>query len=335
MRIFIHAFNAISPATSFEMDEETITVPESEGGALYCQEPVYKQYIAPKLLRRMSRAVKMGVACALENLKQTQTEYPNAILTGTGLGCVADTVKFLDQMTENKETLLNPTAFIQSTHNTVSGQIALLLSCKSYNLTFTQNQFSFESALLEGMMLLEENHRHKILVGGVEELTTESHQLLKSAGCATDGLSKNGYIPGEGAAFFTLSGEKIKEDQIELVDLRIRPALDPDTEINGVVDALLQQHHLQWSDIDLLLTGENDKCSAQKYYGWLSNEKFDDIPKISFKNYCGEYDTASAFALWQACHSMSYSDNLGGEINYTLIINHYITGGYALFLLKK
>ncbi|MBI9063708.1 MAG: beta-ketoacyl synthase chain length factor [Marinilabiliaceae bacterium] len=335
MGIFIHAYNAISPAFPFEISDEMITIPQSVEGALYCQEPVYKQFITPKLLRRMSRAVKMGVACALENLKQTQTEQPDAILIATGLGCVADTVKFLDQMTENKETLLNPTPFIQSTHNTVSGQIALLLQCKSYNLTFTQNQFSFETALLEGMMLLEENQQQIILVGGVDELTAESHQLMKSAGCATDGTSGKGYVPGEGAAFFTLSGEQTQEDQIELVDLRIVPALDQDMDITVVIDELLQSHQLHLSDIDLLLTGENDERSAKKYYGGVFNEKFDELSRISFKNYCGEYDTASAYALWHACTIMSSSDEMSDDANYTLIINHYKVGGYALFLLKR
>jgi len=335
MGIYIHAFNAISPAAPFESTDGTIAIPQAVEGALYCQEPVYKQYIAPKLLRRMSRAVKMGVACALENLKQNQTEQPDAILTATGLGCVADTVKFLDQMTENKETLLNPTAFIQSTHNTVSGQIALLLQCKSYNLTFTQNQFSFETALLEGMMLLEENAQQKILVGGVDELTPESHQLLKSVRCATDGTSGKGYVAGEGAAFFTLSGEQTKEDQIELVDLKIVCASDQDLEITAVMEALLQPHQLQLADIDLLLTGENDERSSQKYYGGEFNDRFDDQSRLSFKNYCGEYDTASAYALWHACTIMSSSNRRTDEAHYALIINHYKVGGYALFLLKR
>ena len=335
MGIYIHAFNAISPASPFGNTEDPLVVPQPVDGALYGQEPVYKEYIAPKLLRRMSRAVKMGVACALENLKQTQIEQPDAILTATGLGCVADTVKFLDQLTENQETLLNPTAFIQSTHNTVSGQIALLLQCKSYNLTFTQNQFSFESALLEGMMLLEENPRQRILVGGVDELTAESHRLLKSAGCATGGLSGCGYVPGEGAAFFTLSGEKTQGHPVELVDLKLVPGGHTTMELKGIVSEWLQQHHLQRSAINLLLTGEQEGASAKKQYDWLSGEDRDGLVRISFKNYCGEYDTASAFALWQACRTMSASPRLAGGINHALIINHYKAGGYALYLLKK
>ena len=52
---------------------------------------------------------------------------PDAIITGTGLGCLEDTEKFLTAMVTNKEEFLTPTSFIQSTHNTVSAQIALLL----------------------------------------------------------------------------------------------------------------------------------------------------------------------------------------------------------------
>lgn len=335
MGIYIQAFNAISPAAPFETSEDPLILPQPEEGAFYCQEPVYKQYIAPKLLRRMSRAVKMGVACASENLKIAGVENPDAILIGTGLGCVADTVKFLDQLTENKETLLNPTAFIQSTHNTVSGQIALLLQCKSYNLTFTQNQFSFETALLEGMMLLEEEPQQTLLVGGVDELTAESHQLLKQAGCAADDNAGKGFVAGEGAAFFTLSGDKGAANAVELLDLQIIPGIQAEAEIGVRVEELLKRHQLQMEDIDWLLTGENSTPSETAAYGWLSAPAYSHINRLSFKNYCGEYDTASAFALWQACRQLAASPKDGGEASHALIINHSKTGGYALFLLKK
>ncbi len=45
---------------------------------------------------------------------------PGAIITGTALGCLEDTVTFLTRMIELNEELLPPTAFIQSTHNTVA-----------------------------------------------------------------------------------------------------------------------------------------------------------------------------------------------------------------------
>lgn len=51
----------------------------------------------------------------------------DAIITATGLGCLADTEKFMNALMDNREQMLNPTAFIQSTFNTVGAQLALLL----------------------------------------------------------------------------------------------------------------------------------------------------------------------------------------------------------------
>ena len=50
--------------------------------------------------------------------------------------------------------ILTPTSFIQSTHNTVGGQIALGLECKGYNFTYVHASISFESALLDAQLQL-------------------------------------------------------------------------------------------------------------------------------------------------------------------------------------
>ena len=73
--------------------------------------------------------VKMGVSAAMMSMKKAGLEKVDAIITGTGMGCYEDTDKFLRSMLDNKEQLLTPTAFIQSTHNTVAGQIALIFKC--------------------------------------------------------------------------------------------------------------------------------------------------------------------------------------------------------------
>ena len=100
----------------------------------------------------MSRIIKMGVR-RMECLKEAGVENPGAIITGTAYGCLADTESFLTKMVENKEELLTPTAFIQSTHNTVGAQIALMLKCHNYNNTFVHRGFSFENALLDAIII--------------------------------------------------------------------------------------------------------------------------------------------------------------------------------------
>lgn len=120
-------------------------------------EPDYKDIIANATLRRrMSRIVKMGVACGLECMGELSPEKIGGIITATGLGCLVDTEKFLNNLLDNEERMLNPTPFIQSTFNTIGAQIALIHQIHAYNMTYVHRGLSFESALLDAMMKIEE-----------------------------------------------------------------------------------------------------------------------------------------------------------------------------------
>ncbi len=149
--MYINGTGAISPQTT-HTEDFPFSVTEHEQVVLSCQEPDYKELIPPRTSRRMSRVIKMGVASALMALKDAGMEVPDAIVTGSGFGCMTDTEKFLESISENEEKFLNPSPFIHSTHNTISSQIALMLKCTGYNQTFVHGSFSFESALLDGMM---------------------------------------------------------------------------------------------------------------------------------------------------------------------------------------
>ena len=136
MKTYIRSASCISPQKTFDNDDFLTEVVEYTGTLLSTIEPDYKEFIDPKLIRRMSHVIKMGVAAAKDCLYKANTEMPGAITTGTALGCLEDTITFLTRIVEQNEELLPPTAFIQSTHNTVGAQIALMLKCHSYNNNF-------------------------------------------------------------------------------------------------------------------------------------------------------------------------------------------------------
>ena len=111
------------------------------------------------LRRRMSRVVKSGVAAGIESLLEFGARAPiDAIITATGLGCIADSEKFLDGLIAGDETMLNPTPFIQSTFNTVGAQIALLRGLHCYNTTYAHRWTSFENALTDAALRLSLIH---------------------------------------------------------------------------------------------------------------------------------------------------------------------------------
>src|SRR5690606_8434401 len=133
---------------------------------LTAREPDYTGLIPPMQLRRMSKAVRIGIGAANACLAGKK---PDAIAVGTALGCLQDTEVFLNKMVTQDERMLTPTAFIPSTLNTVAGQIALLTGCHGYNATISQRGHSFEGAVIGAALYLTGRPEHTVLCGGVDE----------------------------------------------------------------------------------------------------------------------------------------------------------------------
>jgi 3-oxoacyl-[acyl-carrier-protein] synthase II len=278
---------------TFGTDSPVVTALQP-GNRLKAIEPDYTKYIDAKLIRRMSRIIKMGVAAAMDCLDGAAGKrlVPDAIVTGTAYGCLEDTVTFLRRMVENKEEMLTPTAFIQSTHNTVGAQIALMLQCHAYNNTFVHRGFSFESAVLDAQMLLEEGQANNVLVGGVDEITDTSHQILERFGLFKDRMD------GEGAVFFLLSKEPGGLARLDGMDTFYKP--DSQEELEKHIQDFLARMKVSVSGIDLILLGNKGSYPEDTPYGLINSPAFKGVETENFKRLCGEYPTASAFALWLA-----------------------------------
>lgn len=304
MTAFIQGAGCVSAQDSGVFPGE---IRQYEGDRLPVADPDYKQWIDIKQIRRMGRAIKMGVAASHMSLGAAGIKNPDAIIMGTAYGCLADTGVFLQKMVSQQEDMLTPTAFIQSTHNTVAGQIALLLGCHGYNNTFVHGAFSLENALQDSLLLLAEDPSRIILAGATDEITEYSHTVLRRFGLykhsSTAALLRSGTpgaMAGEGAAFFVLAAEKNEPSLARLtaVEMVYRPANEEETA--GQLIAFLQRNGLQPADVSLLLTGRNGDASNDAYYDNVEQSIFTDTPVAAFKHFCGEYPTASAFAVWMA-----------------------------------
>ncbi len=309
MNIYIRSSACISPQNTFGMDDFLTETVEYNGTRLRAIEPDYKQFIDPKLIRRMSHIIKMGVVSAQECLNKGNIEMPGAIITGTAYGCLEDTATFLTRIIEQDEELLPPTAFIQSTHNTVAAQIALMLQCHQYNNTFVHKGISFESALLDAIMLLKENEADNILVGGVDEMTDASFAVLSRLGLYKRwpisnldlySIQSKGSIGGEGAAFFLLTDKPSENNLAELTAIKTiyKPANLEDIETRVV--SFLAENSLKIEDIDLVITGKSGDMSHDEIYDQLDHSLFKNSATANYKHLCGEYPTSSSFALWLA-----------------------------------
>jgi len=211
---------------------------KSENGRLFvCPKPQIKDFIDPKESRRMSGIIKNGIFAGMTALKNGGIPKPDAIITGTGLGCLSDTIKFISSIVQYNEENLNPASFIYSTHNTVGGAISILTGCTGYNSTFVHRGISFESALMEAFLISAESPELNILAGGVDELTEEYIAIT-----ARMGIYKESSVPGEGAAFVVISGSK-ENAVCEMAAIKIVPSFDKITvenvfrqfiELNGI-----------------------------------------------------------------------------------------------------
>ncbi|MEI7596279.1 MAG: beta-ketoacyl synthase chain length factor [Bacteroidota bacterium] len=343
MDIYINSLEAISPQNTFNTEGFLTETIQPEGNFFSCQTPKYSEYLDPKALRRMSKIVRMGVTTAKTALKNANVETPDAIIVGTGLGCIEDTTKFLSQMIDNNEQLLNPTAFIQSTHNTVSGQIALMLGCRNYNLTYTQKSISFESALLDAYLMLKSNEAKNILVGGIDEITEDSHKLMKLAGCTKNTNTENGYTPGEGSTFFVVSNEKSNKNINKISDISLFNTIKNNEDLIYKTNEFLSKNNLSIADIDVFISGANDDLKNDKPHSFLK-EIFSQSIIANYKHLVGEYDTASAFSVWLASKIIETNSVPRGiiansvskkEHNNILIYNSFNNKNHSLILLSK
>lgn len=311
MKMYIRSAAAISPQKTFGDQPFMADAAEYNNNLLKAIEPDYKTYIDAKLIRRMSRIIRMGVATAAQCLRDGDVQQPSAIITGTAYGCLEDTGVFVSRMIEQEEQMLSPTAFIQSTHNTVGAQIALMLQCTNYNNTFVHGAFSFENALLDGILLLKENEAETVLVGGLDELTKYSHDILKRFGLYKRedisnlelfNSSTKGTIAGEGAAFFLLSDQPSERDCAQLDALITVYKPKDHEELKETILQALKSQSVDLSEIDLIIDGKNGDVKNDSIYDELQHTIFQNKPTVHFKHLCGEYPTASSFALWLAAN---------------------------------
>jgi 3-oxoacyl-[acyl-carrier-protein] synthase II len=355
--MYIRATGNISPQKTFGHPPFLTEPIEYSGSRLACAEPDYKEIIDVKLIRRMSRIIRMGVAAAMECLQEAGVKQPDAIITGTAYGCLEDTGLFLSKMIEYREELLTPTAFIQSTHNTIGAQIGLMLQCHNYNNTFVHRGFSFENALLDGMLLLKEKEAANVLVGAVDEITDFSHAILTRMGLYKQGPVSNlelfkstpiaigakGTIAGEGAAFFFLTNESSADDYAKLDALSTFYKPGSIDEIEDHVLSFLSKHSIKPGDIDLLITGKNGDARSDEQFTQLQQRVFSKNNMINYKHLCGEYPTSTAFSLWVAATIiktgtvpavLEYSGAKENKINRVLIYNHYQDIHHSLILVS-
>jgi hypothetical protein len=265
--------------------------------------PDFNKYFEPKSARRTSNILKMSLVAAYDALNDNHEDI-SGIMVGTGLGCIGDSEKFLNSMIEFDERSLSPTPFIQSTHNTIAGVIALKLQVHQYNFTYSDRVFSFEWALLDAMLQLRETKQPKrFLVGSADEVTPQTHEIAKALGIYNDVSLENNdivsmksanVIAGEHAAFFTVSNSNESGVNLQFVKMFFQKTK---RDILSSIKIALRESDIE--EPDCIFIGINGHKAYDKVYNSVLNA-FPHSDQAFYKHLSGENLTASSFALWLA-----------------------------------
>ena len=349
--VYINSVGSVSAQKTYDNDFFLDEIASYKAVELKVVDADYKAYISAVAARRMAKGIKMSTVSSQNALREAGLDNVDAIIVGTGLGCLDDSVKFISDIINNDEQFLTPTRFIQSSHNTVAGQIALGIGCKGYNFTYVNSAVSFESSVLDAQMQLGQNEATHILVGGVDELVdyhVTSHRLIghfkREPVTEKTLLNSNteGAIMAEGSHFFVLSSEKQASTYAELIGVEIYNSLAKE-KLASQVQSFLHHNQTDLDQIDLVVLGNNGDSNFDDYYDILSQGIFNHTPQAYFKHLSGEFYTATGFAFWlsskiiktQTVPDAVKLNAIEKPPKNVLVYNQYRGQNHSLVLLKK
>jgi Beta-ketoacyl synthase, N-terminal domain len=343
---YFHQTVCISPQNSFPQTDLS-DLSESKNNLLLVVEPDYTG-IPPGIKRRMGKSVRMAVGAALPLIEKFGA--PDGIVMATANGGMEDCIKFLNQILEYNEGLLTPASFVQSTSNAAAAQIALVTKNHQYNITHVHRGLAFENALVDLIMLLEENPEAEYLLGCTDEVSAYNYNIDRLDGWfRVEPVSNKklfqsklkGTIAGEGS-FMAWMNNQEKGAVAKLDAVKTIHTESPE-HVLATLMLFLSQNVSDGELPDLLISGENGDERMSRYYDIVEAHFADAVPVARFKHFCGEYCTASSFACWLSIQILENgilpdgimkSDTPVKPIRRILIYNNYRGAQHSFILIS-
>ena len=350
---YINGIGILSPQKTYNNNEFLSEILEYDNNVLTAVSPDFKEYIHPIQLRRLSRMLRIGLTAALICTKDSGVTQPHGIITGTGYGFLNDTAKFVTEILQQHEKHVTPTFFMQSTYNALSGLVALSLKCNGYNNTYVNKGFSFETALHDAMMQLNESGHRNFMVGTYDEADEVQYKVnIRVNHYKAERINNlqlfehhtKGSIQGESAAFFLLSNERAENCWCILKSIKM---IFKPTDLKMLLSEMndfLSKNETTIENIDVFVNGMSGDVNNDKLIAELASEVFNKIPEVRFKHLSGEYCTASAFGMWLGASILKKqsipqpvqfnTSTISTPLKTILLINQYMGRNYSFILLK-
>ena len=293
-------------------------------------DPSFKEYVSPIEARRMGKILKRALATSKEAIKASGLESIDAIITGTGYGCIENTEVFLNALSKEGEQMLSPTSFMQSTHNTISSLVAIQLKNHGYNVTYAHKGISFDSAVQDAMLQMQLGKINSALVGGHDEMTETFYNILKKGSV----MGQDEEMCSEAAMSVVLSTEK-RDSLCKLVNFTMlhKPSMD-------TLKAVAKDFQA-----DYVLTGISGNHKSDEAYLNECKDLFGNSILLKYKHLFGESFTSSGIGMYVAAHCLkagnipahlfvNKDETKGKKPHKILIFNHTDGNNYSLTLLE-
>jgi len=316
--IHITAATHISPQQP--LSEQWLECPTPLPLVAHAVDPDFKQWLNPMKSRRWDALLKRALVTSRTVMQQAGVTMPDAIITGTGMGCLGSTSAFLSALAHEGESVSQPTHFMQSTHNTIGSLIAMQTGCHGYNTTHSQGSMSMDTALLDAITLLQTGMAQHALVGSHDQLLDEWVQMLRHEG--------DDRTMGEVSVAMMLEAASDLEQTSSLctlagITLSAGNMTDDALRLCGTTPP------------DAIMTSGN--CARG-----LTSLPFPNVPRLCYGHMCGAGYSASAFGVYataQCLHRHAFPAHMRCDghntplpANRVLVVNED-TPYYSLILL--
>jgi len=169
-----------------------------------------------KRIRKIGRFIKLALAGATRALKRSGLEkLPSertGVFLGTGLGNLPELIEFSETVLDNDDALPSAIQFANSVGNAGAFYIAQSLEVTGPVLAVTQDEVSFEAALLTAQALLSAGDLDFAMVGGADVNTPDAAAQRTRMGHPPDGTLEL----GEGSGWLLL--ERLSDQSVAVIE---------------------------------------------------------------------------------------------------------------------
>lgn len=181
------------------------------------------EYLPKRSLRRIDHFSRMALLSAGKAIKDTDpslfSKENTGVIIATGFGALQTTFAFLDSYIEKGDKLASPIHFSNSVHNAAAAHVSIAYGITGPNLTISQLDMSFFSALITAGAWLETGKVGAVLLGTSDAFCDVLGYCIDKFFCLKEKALE--YSFGEGSAFFFLTREESKSEYGYFDDISI------------------------------------------------------------------------------------------------------------------